>query len=325
LTEDCWQANNFSMISSGFMSSAVAPLISTITAAYRYRLDEECRLGHAILKYSPGRPLTLRLYSLGTAEGTMARTIAELAAGRVETLSCSPNIENFQSFCAYGEPPHASFFVGPFHHLTVDLLDSRADLIKFTSDFDIILEYTNFQMYSPSRADQIGFVSQRLKDDGLFLFFEKFKDIDIEEYSRREDQKDHGFKARYFRRGDIERKEASVLTVMNRNEVTLGEMEAATRQYSRHCHITWNSGNFYSLVASNSLPNIERFLSNLIKPAIPNEYVYEPFQGLSWVNPRSWTNELRSGNLFTSFANQAAKTRLVRKLLVCEARIAQEQ
>jgi hypothetical protein len=205
----------------------------------------------------------------------MARTIAELAGGRVETLSCSPNIENYHSFCAYGDPPHASFFVGPFHHLTTDVFHSRANLIKFASGFDIILEDTTFQMYSPNRVDQIGFVSQRLTDDGLFLFVEKFRGIDVEEYKRREDQKDHGFKARYFSRDDIERKEASVLTVMNQNEVTLGETEAAIRQYFRHCYITWNSGNFYTLVASNSLPNLERFLSNLIEPAIPDEYVYE--------------------------------------------------
>jgi hypothetical protein len=244
-------------------------------ASIPYRLEEECRLGHAILKYSQGRSHTLHLYSLGTAEGTMARTIAELSGGRVETLSCSPNIENYQSFCAYGDPPHASFFVGPFHQLTVDLLHSRADLIKFASGFDIIMEDTTFQMYSPNRVDQIGFVSQRLKHDGLFLFVEKFRGIDNEEYRRRENQKNHGFKARYFSRDDIERKEAAVLTVMNQSEVTLAEMEAAIRQYFSSCYITWNSGNFYSLVASNSSPNVERFLSNLIEPAIPEEYVYE--------------------------------------------------
>ncbi|NTH14068.1 class I SAM-dependent methyltransferase [Rhizobium rhizogenes] len=241
-----------------------------------YRLEEECRLGHAILQYSQGMPEPLHLYSLGTAEGTMARTISELADGRVESLSCSPNIENQHSFLAYGDPPHATFFVGPFHHLTPDKFHSRENLAKFASGFDVIFEDTTFQMYSPNRRDQIGFVSQHLKDDGLFVFVEKFRNVDIEEYKHRERQKDHGFKARFFSHTDIMAKEATVLTVMNQNEVTLDDMEAALTPYFHHSYITWNSGNFYSLVASNSLPNIERFISGLIEPAIPGEYVYGP-------------------------------------------------
>lgn len=241
-----------------------------------YRLEEECRLGHAILQYSQGMSEQLHLYSLGTAEGTMARTISELADGRVESLSCSPNIENQRSFLAYGDPPHATFFVGPFHHLTPAKFHSCENLAKFASGFDVIFEDTTFQMYSPNRRDQIGFVSQHLTDDGLFVFVEKFRNVDIEEYKRRERQKDHGFKARFFNHADIMAKEAAVLTVMNQNEVTLDGMEAALMPYFSHAYITWNSGNFYSLVASNSLPNIERFISSLIAPAIPSEYVYGP-------------------------------------------------
>jgi hypothetical protein len=189
-----------------------------------YRLEEECRLGHAILQYSSDRPEPLSLYTLGTAEGTMARTIAELADGRIQTLSCSPNVENYQSFLAYGDPPHASFFVGPFHHLSRELIQTRPDLQQFTSGFDIILEDTTFQMYSPNRPDQIAFVAQHLKDDGLFVFFEKFLHPEPDEYRRREDQKDHGFKARFFRPEEIAAKRGAVLSIMNQNEVTIQNM-----------------------------------------------------------------------------------------------------
>jgi len=240
-----------------------------------YRLEEECRLGHAILRYSSDQPDPLNLYTLGTAEGTMARVIAELADGSVRTLSCSPNLENYRSFLGYGDPPNASFFVGPFHHLSRELIRSRPDLQQFVSGFDIILEDTTFQMYSPNRPDQIAFVAQHLKDDGLFVFLEKFLHPDLDEYRRREDQKDHGFKARFFRPDEIAAKRNTVLSIMNQNEVTLHDMGNAIKQTFRHCHVTWNSGNFYSLVASNSTANIERFLSHLIGPAIPHEYVYE--------------------------------------------------
>ncbi|ENN85574.1 hypothetical protein RHSP_06644 [Rhizobium freirei PRF 81] len=249
-------------------------------ASIPYRLEEECRLGHAILRYARDMPGPLNLYSLGTAEGTMARTISELAEGRVESLSCSPNVENHRSFMAYGDPPHATFFHGPFHHLRRDLLRLRQDLAKFASGFDIILEDTTFQMYSPNRPDQIDFVSQHLKDDGLFLFVEKFKNAEIDEYQRRELQKDHGFKARFFDPADIMEKKAAVLTVMNRNEVTLAEMSDAVKRRFRHCYATWNSGNFCTLIASNSLPNIDRFMSGLIRPATPVSAVDDVMDGL---------------------------------------------
>lgn len=67
-----------------------------------YRYEEEIRLGTAILRYSSAGQPPLTLYSLGTAEGTMARTISELADGRVLSLSCSPTIENKESFYAWG-------------------------------------------------------------------------------------------------------------------------------------------------------------------------------------------------------------------------------
>jgi hypothetical protein len=211
---------------------------------------------------------------LGTAEGTMARTLSELEEGRIESLCCSPSQENYQAFLAYGEPLHARFFLGPFHHLTPQVLSSREDLSKFAGGFDIILEDTTFQMYSPNRPAQIGFVSQHLKEDGVMIFVEKFRHVDVLEYQRREQQKDHGFKARYFSSEDLVKKGKMILTSMNLNEVPLEDMAKAIRPYFRHCFVTWNSGNFYTLIASNNLPNINSFMAGLIEPAIPGEFVY---------------------------------------------------
>jgi hypothetical protein len=68
-----------------------------------------------------------------------------------------------------------------------------------------------------------------LKDDGLFILIEKFKREDVEEYTRRELQKDHNFKAQYFSHEDVVTKERDVLTFGDRNEVTLEEMARALR------------------------------------------------------------------------------------------------
>jgi hypothetical protein len=245
-----------------------------------YRFEEECRLGCAILRYASDRSDPISLYSLGTAEGTMARTISELADGLVETLSCSPNVENERSFFAHGTPPHASFFCGPFHHLTPSAFIESEALRHFQAGFDIIMEDTTFQMYSPNRKKQIAFVAQNLKPDGILLLVEKFRHGDDSEYKRREDQKDFGFKARYFSTVQILAKEEEVLTQMNENEVTLEEITAVLRDVFLECFVTWNSGNFYTLAASNSPNNLKRLVSKMGRPALPAEYTYSelPFR-----------------------------------------------
>lgn len=240
-----------------------------------YRLEEELRMAHAVLKYALQRELPLTLYSLGTAEGTMARTLSELSGGRIESLSCSPNPENYECFLAYGEPPHAEFFVGPFHRLTKDVLGSEPRLMKFAAGFDLILEDTTFQMYSPNREKQIEYVAQHLKADGIFVFVEKFRLRDEEEYRLRERQKDYGFKTRYFSQDEIEKKQSGVLDTMFNNEVTLTQMSDSIRARFRYCAMTWNSGNFYSLAASNAKENLDRYLYQMEDPAIPHEYVYD--------------------------------------------------
>lgn len=240
-----------------------------------YRLEEECRMAYAVMKYARQFGTPLSLYSLGTAEGTMARTLSELSGGQIRSLSCSPNAENYKCFMAYGEPPDSEFFIGPFHRLTKDVLGSDTRFAKFASGFDVILEDTTFQMYSPNRVQQVEFVAQHLKQGGIFVFVEKFRAHDDDDYIRREYQKDFGFKARYFPPDEIEKKKTAVLTTMFNNEVTLEEMFHAVGAHFKHCVMTWNSGNFCSLAASNSRENLNLYLSQMEDPAIPHEYVYE--------------------------------------------------
>jgi hypothetical protein len=241
-----------------------------------YRLEEECRMAYTLLRYSLPSPQEVSLYSLGTAEGTMARTLSELSQGKIQSLSCSPDKENFDCFMAYGEPPHADFFLGPFHRLTKEHIRSQRKLQRFARGFDFILEDTTFQMYSPNRHDQIEFVSQHLKRGGIFLFLEKFRSANEREYAGRESQKDLGFKTNYFAPEQIAQKAKQVLVRMHESEVSLQAMASAVYKSFKHCVVTWNSGNFYGLAASNSAENLQRYLSLMPEPAIPHEYVYEP-------------------------------------------------
>ncbi|AYD04886.1 class I SAM-dependent methyltransferase [Neorhizobium sp. NCHU2750] len=245
-------------------------------ASIPYRLEEECRMAHALLRYSQMRSGDLQFYSLGTAEGTMARVVSEMSGGKIQSLACSPNEENYKCFMAFGEPLGASFFLGPFHRLTKEHLRSTADLAHFADGFDIILEDTTFQMYSPNRLAQIEFVSQHLKPGGILLFLEKFRAADPLDYQAREEQKNLGFKAHYFGADEIARKTELVLNTMHECEVSLTEMAEAIYAQFDHCLVTWNSGNFYGLAASNDGDNLGRYLAAMMQPAIPVEYVYEP-------------------------------------------------
>jgi SAM-dependent methyltransferase len=245
-------------------------------ASIPYRLEEECRMAHALLRFSQTRPNGLHVYSLGTAEGTMARVISEMSGGRIRSLACSPNEENYKSFMAYGAPVGADFFVGPFHRLTKEHLRSNENLAPFVDGFDVILEDTTFQMYSPNRRAQIDFVAQHLKPGGIMLFLEKFRALDSGDYQAREEQKNLGFKAHYFGTDEIARKTALVLNTMHECEVGLSEMADAVYAQFTNCMVTWNSGNFYGLAASNDAENLGRYLTAMIQPAIPVEYVYEP-------------------------------------------------
>lgn len=244
-------------------------------ASIPYRIDEDCRLGLAILQYSKLMSRSVLYRSLGTSDSSMARAVAEFAEGRVEALCCSPNTVDKRNFVAYGDPSHATFFRGPFHHLTEDMMNSRDDLAKFVPGFDIIHEDTTFQMYSPNRTEQVAFVIQCLRNDGIFICVEKFRHPSVEEYERRELQKDHGFKVRYFSRTDVVAKERDILKTMDKNQVTLDEMVTVLKNHFQHCYMTWNSGNFYTLAASNDLGNLKQFITILGEPAIPKEFMYE--------------------------------------------------
>ena len=243
-----------------------------------YRLEEEIRLGDALLEYgkSGRRPHSpVGYYVLGAAEGTFARTLSSMVDGSILTLSCSPNKENEECFFRHGRPRFSSFFCAPFHRLTSSFLTSDTILRPLDGKFDVILEDTTFQMYSPNRSAQIEFVKRYLKDDGLFLFVDKLQHNDAAEYVRREMQKDYGYKARYFSEKSIERKNKKILERMVLNEVSLESMAKAVGDHFHHACMTWNSGNFYTIIASDNANNLQELVERMCEPCIPHEYIYE--------------------------------------------------
>ena len=57
-------------------------------------------------------------------------------------------------------------------------------------------------------------------------------------------------------------------------QVDLATTTAALRTFFRFSVMTWNSGNFYTFVSSNSRASILELVSLMLQPAIPPAYCY---------------------------------------------------
>lgn len=248
-------------------------------ASIPFRLEEEWRLGAAILRHNlkiwaqTGRPATL--YSLGAGAGTLARTLARLGDGRLATLCCSPTDGNRISFSAQRGSPYAFFHHGPFFELDDARYAVDPNLAAFTDGFDVLFEDTTFQMYGGDRVNQTAFVAPRIRERGLFVQVQKLRHPDPETYWMRERQKDVEFKARFFSQAQIAEKRREVLNTMDNFQVELEASVAALAQFFRYTMVTWNSGNFYTIVSSNSADTLCGFVNGMIQPAIPDAYCYE--------------------------------------------------
>ncbi|WLS04930.1 class I SAM-dependent methyltransferase [Shinella oryzae] len=255
------------------------PFDSHYHASIPYRLEETCRLGPAILSVCLRRwaktAQASTLYTLGAGTGCMARSVAVLGDGRVKTLACSPTPANRAAFFAKRGSEHAHFFLGPFFELDAARYATDPDLAHFRNGFDVLVEDTTFQMYDRDRAAQLSFITPRLRRGGLLVQVQKLAHEDHDVYAERENQKDGLFKSRFFSDGQISEKKAEILETMANCQVDLQTTVAALRLFFRYSVLTWNSGNFYTIVSSNSRASILEFVSLMVKPAIPPAFCYE--------------------------------------------------
>lgn len=247
-------------------------------ASLPYVLEEQCRFGAGILAYSQylagreNRPMDV--YTLGDASGVTARALTDMGDGRIRTLTCSPNPENETAFLRDKPKGEAHFFLGPFFEVTKSALRDRG-IHAFDAGFDLVVEDTTFQMYGSERLEPVCLAARNLRADGIFVLLEKFMHPDEGEFIRRERQKDEGFKGRYFPPGAIEDKKQTIVTEMDSLLVTLDEMTSSLGRLFRHAAITWNSGNFYTIAASDNGEKLAHFVNALIPPAIPAEFLHE--------------------------------------------------
>jgi tRNA (cmo5U34)-methyltransferase len=243
-----------------------------------YVLEEECRLGSALLRYllkqNRLKKRTVTLQTMGNAEGVIARTITKLGNGGISTLTNSPTLANMHEFDAKCVE-NCFFHHGPFFEITKTKLKDSKTLKHFSKGFDVIYEDTTFQMYDTDREKQIAFAIQNLKNDGLFICLEKCLHEDVDEYQKREDQKDLVFKARYYSKSQLKEKEESIVKTMRQGQVTVFRLNNAIKGSLKHTKLIWNSCNFYIIAASNDLKKLE-YLTELLGPScIHSDFEYE--------------------------------------------------
>ena len=247
-------------------------------ASIPFLMEQNIRTGVALYAMANnakkhGTPY-LTMYSTSSADDTHGRTLAEYSNGLVKTFSDSPNPANALQFQKYLSHKHSFHHTGPFVDITREFLLEKK-LTDFADGFDIIWENTTFQMYGNNRDEQIAYVRRILKRDGVMIFLEKLNQENRQEYERRESIKDKFFKSKYFTEEEVARKKSSILSEMEKGQVTLPELSQEIKKHFAYVHLIWNSANFYEIVASNSRVSIDLFLSLLPEPFVPSEFACE--------------------------------------------------
>lgn len=286
---------------------------SHYVASIPFRYEEACRAGAAILSFAlrtwarNGSPSTI--YTLGTGTGRMSRALAALGDGRIETLCCSPTAANRDAFYANRGSEHAHFFLGPFFDLDTGRYATDPDLVAFRGGFDVLVEDTTFQMYDSDRKKQLEFIAPRIRSGGVLVQVQKLAQRDPRVYEARERQKDEQFKAQFFSANQIAEKKDEVVATMSTLQVDLDTTASALASFFRYAVLTWNSGNFYTIVASNSRASILELVSLMLKPAIPPAYCYETLPKVivdTEAEPLAPCLSWRSANTMTLVAPRAS-------------------
>ena len=244
-------------------------------ASLPYVLEEQCRMGAALLQYFTSRFNLLEyatIYTLGDGSGVMARSLVAASAGKIHALNCSPNIENQIAFNE-NRPEGAHFFHGPFYEVDTYSIKARG-IHDFSSGFDMIYEDTTFQMYGPERLEPILLAKRNLKPGGIFALLEKLLQEEPEEFERRETQKDEDFKSLFFTAEQIYIKKSLIVSEMNSQLVTLHKIREVLQQVFSYGIVTWNSGNFYMILAGDDPDAILDLCESMVPPAIPDQFLY---------------------------------------------------
>lgn len=188
-----------------------------------YRRENEMRVDVALNEFAKQYDRPLSLWGISSADGTRERTLSEYANGNIVTLTDSPNFGNKHEFERLLTHDNSFFHHGCWVDINPDFLAKNPYSSHFKSGFDIIWECCAFQMYDNNRKDQMEYIAESLKPDGLVFLYEKMNAVNMEDFIRMEELKTV-FKMNYFEAEEILQKEKSILGTMHNGCVTLDEL-----------------------------------------------------------------------------------------------------
>lgn len=268
------ESDKYSLAFSEYRNQFAGQFNQHFVASLPYVMEEQCRFGAALQLYLQRHHTepALKVYTLGDASGVMARALTASSQGRIQTLTCSPNKENEIEF--HNNPvTNAWFYQGPFFDVNLKTIQQKG-IDTFATGFDLIIEDTTFQMYSANRTEPIKLMKKNLKKDGIIVLIEKIKNSNIAEFAKREQQKDNDFKRQFFSQNSIDSKKQTIVNEMNEMLVSIEELSRSIEQNFTYAVITWNSGNFYTVIASDNRENLSAFTNCMLRPAILDKYQY---------------------------------------------------
>jgi SAM-dependent methyltransferase len=260
------------------MILSMGPLFSHFVASIPYVMEELARIGVAMARLQGGShsaqdATTLDFYELDAFDGTNAKTLASFGDGRIKTLTSSPNPDNSVSF--YKDAAEFSRFIScPFFEVTLERMTDENSLGHFKKGFDVVYEMAAFQFYGPERQAPIQHIKKLLKPHGIVILLEKLI-CEPAEYEERERVKDNLYKSRYFTEEEIAWKKDNMLKPMQVGQVSKQTLTQILRSHFKYVYQIWHSTNFYEFAASNDDSMIMRFLENLGKENLPDEFRFE--------------------------------------------------
>lgn len=215
------------------------------------------------------------IFEAGGGAGDISRTLPEISQGFIKSLCSSATKANEVEFNKIKTHLNSFFYFGPYFEITPELLKNSEKYSCFKNGFNLIYERCTFQMYSKDRVNQIRILARVLKQDGIILFEEKLINKDLNEYVKGERIKDEMFKIKYFDKFQISEKKTNILSAMEKNQVDLQELSNAIKKNFKYAALIWNSANFYTIVASNSLHNLDKFISFFLPPCLPEQFIFD--------------------------------------------------
>ena len=191
------------------------------------------------------------LLDIGASEGSFGKSITAL--GGPQTVSFDPNPDMKAAFDS-NPVPGATYELAAFSSAQdqgVELWDEAGvPIVGFTptQQFDVVHEAMVFQFIENDRPSQISRMKEMMKDDGVLIIEEKFKNDQWVENEARKDE----VKRKYFQPKDMTEKAKAVLEGMNENMTSDVAIEELLGNQFKHVVQFWDSGNFKGYMASDS-------------------------------------------------------------------------